>query len=203
MSIITQDIIDSAYTYQQFRKDLNKLLEQDKTTGDDHSEALVEYTRINAHRMDRLDKKSDLQEDLKEALDEIDRDQVWLAIVEGWCGDVAQNLPTINKMAEYSDKIDLQLILRDEYPEVMDQYTTNGARSIPKVVALDKETLEELWVWGARPAESQELMLELKQQGLEYSKIAEKIHHWYAKDKTQSLQNEFRQLVESGMLVEK
>lgn len=202
MSIITQDIIDSAYTYQQFRKDLNKLLEQDKTTGDDHSEALVEYTRINAHRMDRLDKKPDLQEDLKEALDEIDRDQVWLAIVEGWCGDVAQNLPTINKMAEYSDKIDLQLILRDEYPEVMDQYTTNGARSIPKVVALDKETLEELWVWGARPAECQELMLELKQQELEYSKIAEKIHHWYAKDKTQSLQNEFRQLVESGMLVE-
>ncbi len=202
MSVITEEIINSAFTYQQFREDLNKLLEQGKTTGENHSEALVEYTKMNAHRMDRLDNKPELQEDLKKALDEVDRNQIWIAIVEGWCGDVAQNLPTINKMVEYSDKIELKLILRDEYPEVMDAYLTNGARSIPKIVALDKQTLEELWVWGARPAECQELMLELKQQDIEYSKIAEKIHHWYAKDKTRSLQSEFLQLVETGSLVE-
>ncbi len=196
MSLITRDIINSAYTYWQFRSYLDELLEQGKTTGENQSEALVEYTRMNAHRMKRLEKKPELQEELKKALDRIDQPQVWLCLVEGWCGDVAQNLPTINKMAEHSENIELKLILRDEYPEIMDRYLTNGARSIPKLIALDRDTLEELWVWGARPADAQKLLLKLKEEGVEYSEIAEQIHRWYAKDKTRSLQQEFREILE-------
>lgn len=192
MSLITREIINSAYTYWQFRSHLDELLVQGKTTGDNHSESLVEYTRMNAHRMKRLEKKPELEEELKQTLDGIDQPQIWLCLVEGWCGDVAQNLPTINKMAEHSENIELKLILRDEYPEIMDRYLTNGARSIPKLIALDRDTLEELWTWGPRPPEAQKLLLELKEQGIEYSKIAEKVHHWYAKDKTRSLQKEFK-----------
>jgi hypothetical protein len=43
---------------------------------------------------------------------------IWLVISEGWCGDAAQLLPIINKMAVESGKIDLRIVLRDENEEL-------------------------------------------------------------------------------------
>ena len=49
--------------------------------------------------------------------------------------------------------LELRVILRDANPEVMDQYLTNGSRSIPIVIALD-ENFQEMGHWGpaARPS---------------------------------------------------
>ena len=60
-----------------------------------------------------------------------------LVLAEGWCGDAAQILPVINKIAEYSSLIDLKVVCRDENPELMDQFLTNGSKSIPKVIIID------------------------------------------------------------------
>lgn len=65
-------------------------------------------------------------------------------ITEGWCGDAAQILPFINKISELNEKIELKLVLRDQHPEVMDEFLTDGSRSIPKVVVLNKENLDVL-----------------------------------------------------------
>lgn len=202
MSYITREIINQSYTYNQFRKELDELLKEGKTTGENHSEDLVKYTKMNLHRMKRLEKKPELNEELKKALDQIENPQIWFVLVEGWCGDVAQNLPTINKMAEYTDKIELRLVLRDEHLDIMDQYLTNGTRSIPKLVSLDKEALDELWTWGPRPVECQNKVEEMKQQEMDKKEMAENIHHWYAKDNTESLQKEFARLVQVGELQE-
>lgn len=202
MSVITREIIKSAFTYNQFRKVLDELLEQGKTTGNDHSEELVNYTKMNAHRMKRLEKKPEINEELKHSLQNIDHPQIWLCLVEGWCGDVAQNLPTINKMAEATGLVELKLILRDENQEIMDRYLTNGNRAIPKLIALDNDSLEELWTWGPRPADCQQMVLDAKEQGVDKKEFAEKVHHWYAKDNTNSLQKEFLLLVKDGELKE-
>lgn len=196
MTQITQDLIDQAQNYHEFREMTDKLLENNKTTGDNHSEALVNYTKMNVHRMKRLDKKPELTDELKNALSKIKTDQIWFVIAEAWCGDVAQNLPTIQKMVDESNHVEMKIILRDEYPEIIEKYAYNNTLSIPRIIALDKNTLEELWVWGPRPRECQELMEELKQNNdMDQMQKAEQIHKWYASNKTKMLQSEFQKLI--------
>jgi hypothetical protein len=94
--------------------------------------------------------------------------------------------------AESNGKISLRILLRDENPDVMNAYLTNGSRSIPKLICLDAKTLEEVGVWGPRPAEAQEKMNEWK--ALPLSEKIEKVHAWYAANETAALQSEFLNL---------
>ena len=60
--------------------------------------------------------------------------------------------------------LELRIVLRDEHPEVMDRYLTNGSRSIPIVIALDEE-FRELGHWGPRPRELQAWVMEQPAHG--------------------------------------
>lgn len=195
--LITPEIIDHAMSYGEYRQMIDDLLEQDKTTGDNHSEQMVEYTRMNVHRMNRIDNNIDLSEELKGMLDGIDEKWIWLVLTEAWCGDAAQNVPVIAKMADQNDNIELKLILRDENPEIMDEYLTNGSRSIPKLVCLDAQSLEQIGTWGPRPDVIQEKAMEWKEDSsIGKNEWAEKLHKWYAENKSRELQNEFKVLIE-------
>lgn len=194
---ITQELIDEAFTYRQYRELINKLLERGRTTGDKDSEEIIDYTRMNVQRMKRLDSQVTLNDSLKEKLENLDEEWIWLVITEGWCGDAAQNVPAIDKMAEASPNIELKLILRDENLEIMDQYLTNGSRSIPKLICLDADSLEEIGTWGPRPAVIQEKAMQWKDDPeISKEEWAEKLHKWYADNKTTEQQKEFEQLIQ-------
>lgn len=195
--LITRERIEEAFTYRQYRELIDKLLDRGRTTSDKNSEEIIHYTRMNVQRMNRLDKQITLKESLKNKLENLDSEWIWLVITEGWCGDAAQNIPAINKMAEVSPNIELKFILRDENPEIMDQYLTDGSRSIPKLVCLDAESLEEVGTWGPRPQSIQEKAMQWKDDP-EVSKEewAEKLHKWYADNQTEEQQEEFEQLIE-------
>ncbi|MGF1669195.1 MAG: thioredoxin family protein [Balneolaceae bacterium] len=197
MDVITRQVIDKAYTYSDYRTLVNDLLDQDKTTGDNHSEAMIHYTKMNVHRMNRLDKRAELSESLINELKKVKKPMIWLVLTEAWCGDVAQNIPVINKMAVISENIELRLILRDENLEIMDQFLTNGkSRSIPKLICLHKDTLEILGTWGPRPEKAAELYDSLRNTSdLEYKEVAERLHKWYADNKHEDLQKEFEGLL--------
>lgn len=188
---VNEQILENAMSYPEYRNMIDDLLEGDKTTGGNHSDSYIHYTKMNVQRMKRLDKTIDLTDDLKEQIDQLDEEIILLGLTEAWCGDAAQNIPVFHKIDEYSDKVTLKLLLRDENLEIMDQYLTNGGRAIPKVVALDAETLEEYWNWGPRPKELQQKYLEAKEQpDFDYQETAEDLHKWYAKDKTETQQSE-------------
>lgn len=197
-AIITRGTIENAYTYDEYRNLIDNLLKQEKTTGENHSESMLHYTKMNVHRMRRLDKQIDLKDEVVQKLENLDRSLTWLILTEGWCGDAAQTIPTIQKMADQTKKIQTRYILRDEHLEIMDQFLTNGrARSIPKLICLDSKTLEILGEWGPRSHEAQGLFEQMKNSD-EYSsqERAEKLHKWYADDKTESVQDEFITLID-------
>jgi hypothetical protein len=79
---------------------------------------------------------------------------------------------------------------------LIDQFLTDGARSIPKLIALDASTFEVLGTWGARPAAAQEHYNELKARNLEKPLIMENLQRWYNDDKSRSIQLEYAQLIE-------
>lgn len=205
MKYIEKSVLDNAYTYSTYRQHIDDLFAQNKTTGEDHSEAMLHYTKLNLSRMNRLDKKSRLTEQTIEKLDKIERRITWLVITEGWCGDAAQIVPVLNHLALESENITLRFILRDENEAIIDAFLTNNARSIPKIIVLDTETREVLNTWGPRPAAVQKMVMDAKAEGLATddlelrqqisTKAAEQLHLWYARDKTKAIQNEFLEVV--------
>jgi hypothetical protein len=168
-----------------------------KTTGQNQSEALLNYAQLNEKRMKKWEKIGKVAPEYITQLTEIEQPMIWLIITEGWCGDAAQNLPFIHKMAEINPKIEIKVILRDEHPEVIDEFLTEGGKSIPKVIGLDPESLTVLGDWGPRPAPIQAEFLENRQTQVKSSlEFTEYLHFWYAKDKGITLQSEFLAILE-------
>ena len=179
----------NTYTYPQYRELITHLLAQNKTTGSNHSPEFIKHTEMNVVRLNRLDKTAKLNEDLIHVLAD-QSDQHWVVISEAWCGDAAQSLPWIVKMAESNPSIKLSVILRDENTDIMDEFLTNNGRSIPKLIVMDSEQ-HVLFDWGPRPIEIQEEYLRLKAEGLPYEDISTVIHTMYAKNKGEAIQQEF------------
>ncbi len=193
ISPITQDVIDQAYSYSTFNSIVEKLFERDEVTDQNNTESNLDYTKLNLQRTSRWDKRGKLLPEVEEVVKNISRPQTWLVITEGWCGDSAQILPFINIMAESNPLVDLKIILRNEYPEVMDAFLTDGkSRSIPKVIVLDTETLEVLGDWGPRPLETHRRYLgERANPEIGGKEAAKNLHIWYARDKGITSQKEF------------
>ncbi len=189
-NVITREHIDRSMSYAAFRDLISSLLIERKTTGPKQSKELVQYTRLNVKLMDRIDKQTVIIPELMEALNSIKEQQIWVGLVEAWCGDVAQCLPPIAKMAVSVPKVSMRLLLRDEHPEVMNAYLTKSSRSIPKIIALKKDTLEELWTWGPRPEPAQKLFFDLRKKDEPFPVIAEAVQQWYNEDNNQTLQRE-------------
>ena len=187
--------IEKAITFTEYVGLIDSLLAEGKTTGTNQSEAMFGYAKINRQRMYRLQKTVELTEGLQMAAISLKPKLLWLIITEGWCGDAAQNLPVIEKIAAESVNIETRYLLRDENLELMDRFLTDGARAIPKLIVMDAETLKVLGSWGARPNEAQEVFLEMKNRGMEKALILENMQRWYNADKSQSIQVEFEILL--------
>ena len=148
------------------------------------------YYELNWARSIRVEKVYQPSEQALHALQTMKSKQTWIVITEGWCGDSAQSLPVIAALAQASEeKIELRIVSRDEYPELLEQYLTNGSMSIPKLIAFDIHGNEE-WNWGPRPKKAQELFDELRAQNAEKQEIYKSLHCFYAKYKGQCIETE-------------
>ncbi len=197
--MVTSAHLNASISYPQYRSMLESLMAEGKTTGNDQSEAMVNYARVNLQRMKRIEKTIVLNDNLKEVIQKITMPFTWLILTEGWCGDAAQNVPLFHLIEEANPNIKVRLLLRDEHLDLMDQYLTNGGRSIPKLICLNEQG-QELFTWGPRPKFAQDFVLEAKAKGIAKEEMANELHGWYAKDKLQSTQNEFSKLMLQHMI---
>jgi hypothetical protein len=188
-------------TYQQYSemtKEESPNVNTDNLSAEERERA--EIKKLNIQRMTRIDKSYEPGIDIRDEIDKIENHQLWMVITENWCGDSAQNLPYIAKIASLNVKIDLRIILRDSNPDIMDNYLSNGSRSIPKLVTFDEEGIE-LFQWGARPKAAQDLVSELKAQGFEKKYYLEKLHSWYARNKGADIEREILLLLKNASLI--
>lgn len=66
-----------------------------------------------------------------------------LVITEDWCGASIASLPFAIKLAEGMPGAEMRIFLRDESPDLMDQFLKNGRyRSIPVIVFFDEHMNE-------------------------------------------------------------
>lgn len=189
------DSLKKAISYTTYRALVADLLAENKSTGPNQSEDLYNYSLLNDRRMKRLDKTIKLTDATKEVLKKDIKKQTWVVIVEGWCGDAAQNLPVLNKIAEESSDIELKIVLRDENLALMDEFLTNGGRSIPKLISLDEDN-NVLFTWGPRPSVATKLIADYKaEHGVVDATIKQELQVWYNKNKGVNLQEDIIELL--------
>lgn len=196
MQNIIENALDNSFSYLEYRQLVSKLISEGKSTGHNQSEALLHYSELNETRMNRLEKTLKVPQELTEKLNNLTNDYIWLTISEGWCGDAAQIIPILHKLEEASNKVELKLVLRDDNDELMQLFLTNGSKSIPKVIILEKETKEVIASWGPRPEPARKLIADYKaQHGVVDEPIKIELQKWYLQDKGLTTMKELVELL--------
>ena len=194
-SCIFPEKLGNTYTYESYKLLISSLVSQGKTSGPIQRDDLIYFTELNAKRMKRIEKTTVLTEELNEHISSIQEPMTWVLLSEAWCGDAAQIVPVLGKIAAESEQINLKIILRDEHLGIMDQYLSNGGRSIPKLICLDQNN-QEIFVWGPRPASIQKVVDEIKAEGItDHAVLVERLQYAYNQDRTQSIQQEMQEIL--------
>jgi hypothetical protein len=170
---------------QRFEKEMN----------DGTATTMAEKLPINWQRTSRINKHLILDDDSIEELQNLVHKRYWLVLTEHWCGDSAQIVPVMNKIAETSNgKIELRLIYRDQNLSLMNEHLTLGVKSIPKLIQLNTN-FEVTGEYGPRPAIAQKLVMDMKSNPLTAPKYSEELHKWYAKDQQVQIQRELMEFI--------
>ena len=183
VSEIIENALDKAIDYASYRNMVREWAETGSNSGPEQNEALGNYTQLNDKRMKRWDKtlKFDM---VKLANVSLSSKITWLVITESWCGDAAPSLPVMHKITESIENLELKIVYRDENLNLMNQFLTNGAMSIPKLIMLDSHSHEVLGEWGPRSTVPSQMVQDYKNQhGQLSAELKQNLQTWYNKNK--------------------
>lgn len=181
--------VEKGLSYPDYLKKIEEQLHDIQNSGDEKGYA--KYYSINLKRIERLDKNFSLTNEQKEKLNQIIPSFQLLVITEGWCGDAAQVMPVVNVMMNELG-VEQKIVLRDENSELMDEYLTDGAKSIPIFIGVGSEG-NELFRFGPRPQHGMDLLKKYKENPQEYTdeQFHQDLQLWYNQDKGVSIFDEF------------
>jgi hypothetical protein len=191
--------VNGAIGYDQYISILEKLVDNKETSGPEQSEEKILATSVNLQRMKRIARQTPINPEFLKSIHAIEIPLIWLVIAEAWCGDAAQNLPVIHRAAELSEgRIQLFVVFRDENPQLMNYFLTNGTKSIPKLICLNAHTNEVLGSWGPRPQLIQDLQNQYKKENpaTTHQDLMYHLHLNYFHDKAHSLQTELIKMLD-------
>lgn len=152
------------------------------------------YTKMNWTRMSRWLKRFEPNQQIKELIQSINEEQTWIVITEPWCGDAAHSVPQLYQMIKDNPNIKMEINLRDGDSSLIDQYLTDGSKSIPILIVRNAKG-EDIAVWGPRPTKLQAYFHELKIEGRDMSEIKEIVQQWYNADKGNDIQGDIINLL--------
>lgn len=109
-------------------------------------------------------------------------------ITEPWCLDACILLPLLRAVEIANENIRISIALRDQNEDLMNQFLTNGSKSIPILFGLDVDSTI-VFRWGPRGAAAQRLASEIKDVPLEVK--IEQLTDFYLQDLTQEIQEEW------------
>jgi hypothetical protein len=191
----------NTFTFETYFNHIQRLLIENKATGGDQSLEHIEATKINVQRIKRINKTGKIHDSIQSVIKANQPDWSWTLIVESWCGDAAQIIPYIYKASECADSIDLKIILRDENPEIIDQFLTNNGRAIPILICRDGRTNEVIGHWGPRPKNIIKWIVDYKAENTDFEPATfnKDLHLFYARDKGKGINEAIRSSVEEWL----
>lgn len=203
-SVIYKEKLIDAMNYREYLDKVYALLEESHSEVSEEAEVLMHYTRMNTRRMELWNKTIVLLPEAENYFQSIDKKIDFLIITEAWCGDAAHVMPMMQKIIDLNENFSIKTIMRDEHPEIMDQYLTNGTKSIPIIVALQciDDKYVELFRWGPKPMPMMKKLKDFKEGKLNVSKgtLLKETQLWYEEDKTNTIQTELTELMKSSLI---
>lgn len=195
-SKLVKESLLKAMSYSEYRVLVSKLATESDTTGEYQTEALIDYTQLNDHRMKRWDKTLKFSDKVVAKIKSIDQKISWLVLTESWCGDASPALPVMNKITEINPNISLSIILRDENLALMNQFLTNGAMSIPKLISVvDADGIVNI-TWGPRSMKATQMVEAYKlENGQLTPEFKQDLQVFYNTDKGQSILEDLLRLL--------
>ena len=193
MKSIIENSLSQSHSYVDYRNYINDILKEGKSTGKEQSEALTHYSELNEARMNRLEKTVKISTEIIQKLNQLNGDYIWLVISEGWCGDAAQIVPYLFKIAALNPLINVLVQLRDSHSEI-ESYLSYGKMSIPKLIVRNKQGID-LFIWGPRPQKLEAIYLELKNKNENIDDMKTILQKWYNDDKGKEIQEEIMELI--------
>lgn len=180
--------------YQDYLQLFNHILSDDNPQAPYDDADYLNYTKLNASRIKRWDKTLGLDSELVDLVKKINHKQHWIIIAEPWCGDAAHILPFLIRVIGLNDLISYDIQLRDKYPFLIDDYLTNGSKSIPKLIVRNEQG-EDLMTWGPRPKGAEDVVLDLKSKNADFEQMKIELQNWYNDDKGNEIQKELLHLL--------
>lgn len=181
-------------TFQQYLDNFEDILNSSTPPAPYNDEHFFNYAKLNWSRMHRWLKKRSILPEVKEAFERELPKQKWILISEPWCGDAAHIVPFIHLLAELNPAIELDIELRDSEPFRIENYLTNGGKSIPILIIQDEDG-NDVSVWGPRPAGAQALQMEMKAKNTPVDEAKIELQNWYNHNNGVAIQEELSQLV--------
>ncbi len=189
--------LQKAMTYEEYKDLMAHHVEEGTSTGLSQSASLSQYTLLNNARMKRLDKTTRIPDAVTQKFENFGGSQEWLVITESWCGDAAQSMSAMNKLAELAPGINLNVVLRDENPELMNAFLTNGSMSIPKLIVFDRDAGGVVADWGPRPSIATAMVADFKKEhGMLTPEFKKDLQVWYNKDKGENIIEDLSRLID-------
>jgi hypothetical protein len=195
--VLLSTALETAMPYNTYRELVAKHVESETSTGPNQTDALINYTKLNDARMRRLDKTTKISEAYQTLFSNYKKKVTWFVLTESWCGDAAQSLPILNKIAAIAPYLNLKVVLRDEHIDLMQHFLTNGAMAIPKLIAIDDASRVVLGTWGPRPSFATQMVANYKAtHGTLSPRFKEELQIWYTKDKGLSILADIERLLQ-------
>jgi hypothetical protein len=185
------EILDKAMSYPAFIEYTQSVINIPPDKAPYLNPEIISYTEANLRRRKKIADTLQLEKKLYNELYEGIGNWTWVLLDEPWCGDSSFIAPYIYAMSLASaGDIELKILLRDTYPEIMEQYLSNNGKAIPKLICLDKG-LNELGTWGPRPEKLQHLVKDWVQEGIDMNEKIKRVYRWYKADNGNEIQKEF------------
>lgn len=176
-------------TFQEYLDYFEQILASPEEYDPYGNEEYLNYTKLNWSRMNRWLKRFEPSDAMKNLIASMTEPQHWIVITEPWCGDAAHSVAQLYQIVKNNPNIDFEIQLRDKDPFLIEDYLTNGSKSIPKLI-IRNDVGHDKVIWGPRPQKLQDLFIQMKEEGRSFEEIKELTQKWYNEDKGIELQKE-------------
>jgi hypothetical protein len=151
----------------------------------------LDQMKTNKEKFVQFYAETKIRPEDKEAIRKLPKTLNVLVITEDWCGDALYNVPPFAKLVEGLPNVEMRVFLRDQNPDLTDQYLNQGMyRSIP-VFAFFDENMNEVARFIERPPKVTEV-IEKKMLEVRRAVRAEHIEEW-----RQAVIDEVRELLKA------
>ena len=154
------------------------------------------YSKYNLERQERVEAEWIPSAAFLEAVDTLDGPLSFYFITDDWCIDSAYSLPLLQWVSNRRSDVRLEIGLKNDNLDVLDQYLTDGARSIPKLI-IENHKGEIVAVWGPQPEEIRLIRKNLMDNQAEGSVVSGTTIEWYANSGILEVEKELGQLFSS------